>query len=370
MLADIFRTVGEVTNAKIIPDRNYSHGGLNYGFVDFSDHKVADTALQTLNGRKIFGHEIKVNWAYQGTSNAQKEDTSNHFHIFVGDLSPEVNDQVLGKAFSAFSSMSDARVMWDQSTSKSRGYGFVAFREKADAEQAIATMNGEWLGSRSIRVNWANQKNQGAAGGSSSSGSVTTQPLSYDIVVSQTPYTNTVVYVGNINPGTQQTDLHPLFQPYGFVMEVRIQSDRGFAFVKMDTHEHAAMAICYLNGANVNGRQIKCSWGKDRNQQTTGASPVTPGPDPNMMAMYQQAYSGYGGQQYGDSTQANGNTDNGIPPLPGFDQYGNYDYTAYYQYYVWYQQQLALQAASSENSRADSGEKSEIEGTNAIDIST
>ena len=40
---------------------------------------------------------------------------------------------------------------------KSRGYGFLAFRDKTDAEQAIATMNGEWLGSRAIRVNWANQ---------------------------------------------------------------------------------------------------------------------------------------------------------------------------------------------------------------------
>ncbi|KAJ3112927.1 hypothetical protein HDU96_003995 [Phlyctochytrium bullatum] len=52
--------------------------------------------------------------------------------------------------------------MWDPNTGKSRGYGFVAFREKSDAEQAINTMNSEWLGSRPIRVNWANQKSQNA----------------------------------------------------------------------------------------------------------------------------------------------------------------------------------------------------------------
>ena len=54
--------------------------------------------------------------------------------------------------------------MWDMNTGKSRGYGFLAFRDRTDAEQAIATMNGEWLGSRAIRVNWANQKNQGQMG--------------------------------------------------------------------------------------------------------------------------------------------------------------------------------------------------------------
>ncbi|CAG8817607.1 11272_t:CDS:2, partial [Racocetra persica] len=118
----------------------YQHGGLNYGFVEFNDHRSAEQALQTLNGRKIYNMEIKVNWAFQGQQ-GHKEDTSNHYHIFVGDLSPEVNDEVLAKAFSAFGSMSDARVMWDVNSGKSRGYGFVAFRDKTDAEQAIATMN-------------------------------------------------------------------------------------------------------------------------------------------------------------------------------------------------------------------------------------
>ena len=122
----------------------------------------AETALQTLSGRRIFDLEIKCNWAYQNT-NQTKEDLTNHFHLFVGDLSPEVNDQVLTKAFQVFGSLSDARVMWDMNTGKSRGYGFLAFRDRTDAEQAIAAMNGEYLGSRAIRCNWANQKNNGAA---------------------------------------------------------------------------------------------------------------------------------------------------------------------------------------------------------------
>lgn len=48
--------------------------------------------------------------------------------------------------------------MWDQLSGKSRGFGFVVYKEKADAEKALAGMNGQWLGSRAIRCNWANQK--------------------------------------------------------------------------------------------------------------------------------------------------------------------------------------------------------------------
>ena len=104
MLTEIFAVAGPVQHAKIIPDRNYQHGGLNYGFVEYMDMRAAETALQTLNGRKIFDTEIRVNWAYQGQQN--KEDTSNHYHVFVGDLSPEVNDDILAKAFSAFGTLS------------------------------------------------------------------------------------------------------------------------------------------------------------------------------------------------------------------------------------------------------------------------
>ncbi|TFK57415.1 RNA-binding domain-containing protein [Heliocybe sulcata] len=326
MLTEIFAVAGPVQHVKIIPDRNYQHGGLNYGFVEYMDMRAAETALQTLNGRKIFDTEIRVNWAYQGNQN--KEDTSNHYHVFVGDLSPEVNDEVLAKAFSAFGTLSDARVMWDMNSGKSRGYGFLAFRDKTDAEQAIATMNGEWLGSRAIRVNWANQKTQGAppsghppstGGGAPAPINFQGGPLTYESVVGQTPQYNSTVYVGNLVPYCTQADLIPLFQSIGYLQEIRMQADRGFAFVKLDTHEHAAMAIIQLQGQMVHGRPIKCSWGKDRADGGTAAplSPVAGASPYGSMPMYgmpqpntygQYGYSGFG---------AAGGATPGMPTPPG-----------------------------------------------------
>ena len=163
--------------------------------------------------------------------------------------------------------------MWDMKTGRSRGYGFVAFRDRGDAEKALSSMDGEWLGSRAIRCNWANQKGQPSISqqqAMSSMGMTPTTPYghhhfpthgmqSYEMVVAQTPAWQTTCYVGNLTPYTTQNDLVPLFQNFGFVAETRFQSDRGFAFVKMDTHENAAMAICQLSGYNVNGRPLKCS---------------------------------------------------------------------------------------------------------------
>jgi len=290
VLKQIFETTGHVQNVKIIPDKNFQSKGFNYGFVEYDDPGAAERAMQTLNGRRVHQQEIRVNWAYQSNT-VTKEDTTNHFHIFVGDLSNEVNDEVLLQAFSAFGTVSEARVMWDMKTGRSRGYGFVAFRDRAEAEKALSSMDGEWLGSRAIRCNWANQKGQPSFSQQQamvSMGMTPTTPFghhsfptqgaqSYEMIVAQTPSWQTTCYVGNLTPYTSQNDLVPLFQNFGYVTETRFQSDRGFAFIKMDTHENAANAICQLSGYNVNGRPLKCSWGKDRppTGQFDAFSPIT-----------------------------------------------------------------------------------------------
>lgn len=92
--------------------------------------------------------------------------------------------------------------MRDTMSGNSRGFGFVAFREKSDADQAIASMNGELLGSRNIRVNWATQKSQ-----SDTPPPRPGQQLPYETVLQQTPAYVTSVYVGNLPPNTTGTKL-------------------------------------------------------------------------------------------------------------------------------------------------------------------
>ncbi|KAK4730597.1 hypothetical protein R3W88_023585 [Solanum pinnatisectum] len=58
----------------------------------------------------------------------------------------------------------DARVIWDQKTGRSRGFGFVSFRNQQEAQSTINDLNGKWLGSRQIRCNWA-AKSAGAGDG-------------------------------------------------------------------------------------------------------------------------------------------------------------------------------------------------------------
>lgn len=64
------------------------------------------------------------------------------FRIFVGDLGTEVTDAMLQQAFSRFGSLTKARVIRDKHSGRSKGYGFVGFKEPQDFLVAIREMNG------------------------------------------------------------------------------------------------------------------------------------------------------------------------------------------------------------------------------------
>lgn len=84
--------------------------------------------------------------------------------VFVGGLSWDTNDQSLTAAFSQIGAVTEAKVISDRDTGRSRGFGFVTFAAPADAQRAIAELDGTDLDGRSIRVNQAEDKPRGGGG--------------------------------------------------------------------------------------------------------------------------------------------------------------------------------------------------------------
>jgi RNA recognition motif-containing protein len=78
--------------------------------------------------------------------------------LFVGSLSWDTNDQQLRDAFAAFGEVSEAVVITDRNTGRSRGFGFVTFEDDEAADKAIAGLNNTELDGRTIRVDVAHQR--------------------------------------------------------------------------------------------------------------------------------------------------------------------------------------------------------------------
>lgn len=65
------------------------------------------------------------------------------FRIFCGDLGNDVTDELLTRTFNKYPSFIRARVVRDKRTNKSKGYGFISFKDPADFTKAMKEMNGK-----------------------------------------------------------------------------------------------------------------------------------------------------------------------------------------------------------------------------------
>ena len=75
--------------------------------------------------------------------------------LYVGNLPYTVRDEDLQQAFGEFGAITSAKVMMERDTGRSKGFGFVEMGSDAETQAAIAGMNGQSLGGRSITVNEA-----------------------------------------------------------------------------------------------------------------------------------------------------------------------------------------------------------------------
>uniref|UniRef100_A0A8P4K758 TIA1 cytotoxic granule-associated RNA binding protein-like 1 n=1 Tax=Dicentrarchus labrax TaxID=13489 RepID=A0A8P4K758_DICLA len=291
LILQLFTQIGPCKSCKMITEHTSNDP---YCFVEFFEHRDAAAALAAMNGRKILGKEVKVNWAT--TPSSQKKDTSNHFHVFVGDLSPEITTEDVKAAFAPFGKISDARVVKDMTTGKSKGYGFVSFYNKLDAENSIINMGGQWLGGRQIRTNWATRK-----------------PPAPKTPQDSLSHTVQYSYYSHINLGFLFLSEHLMrqtFSPFGQIMEIRVFPEKGYSFIRFSSHDSAAHAIVSVNGTAIEGHIVKCFWGKE---------------SPDMAKNPQQVeYSQWGqwNQLYGNPQQQYGQYVTNGWQVPSYNMYG------------------------------------------------
>ena len=62
----------------------------------------------------------------------------------MGDLGNDVNDDTLARAFSKYPTFQKAKVIRERQTKKTKGYGFVSFKDPHDFMQAMREMNGRY----------------------------------------------------------------------------------------------------------------------------------------------------------------------------------------------------------------------------------
>ncbi|KAF8101837.1 hypothetical protein N665_0201s0150 [Sinapis alba] len=196
----------------------------------------------------------------------QEQSFSADLKLFVGNLPFNVDSAQLAQLFESAGNVEMVEVIYDKVTGRSRGFGFVTMSSVSEVEAAAQQFNGYELDGRQLRVNagppppkredsfsrgprssfgGSGYGGGGGAGAGAGSGNR--------------------VYVGNLSWGVDDMALESLFGEQGKVVEARVIYDRdsgrskGFGFVTYNSAQEVQNAIQTLDGADLDGRQIRVS---------------------------------------------------------------------------------------------------------------
>jgi RNA recognition motif-containing protein len=85
--------------------------------------------------------------------------------LYVGNLSFRTDSAAVREAFEQYGAVSDVHLVTDRESGQPRGFGFVTMGTNEAARAAIASMNGQALDGRTLRVNEAEERPQRGRGG-------------------------------------------------------------------------------------------------------------------------------------------------------------------------------------------------------------
>ncbi|CAH2243017.1 tRNA selenocysteine 1-associated protein 1 isoform X1 [Pararge aegeria] len=160
-----FHRMGQRPLAVKVMRNKFTGEPAGYAFVHFQTDEEAIDTMHKLNGKPIPGTfpvvRFRLNTASrEARSNIQQE---REFSVWVGDLSPDVDDYSLYRVFAGkYNSIKTAKVILDGS-GYTKGYGFVRFGSEDEQRNALYAMNGyTGLGNKPLKICTAVPKPKGA----------------------------------------------------------------------------------------------------------------------------------------------------------------------------------------------------------------
>jgi polyadenylate-binding protein len=160
-----FKKHGEVTSSKVM--RKDDGTSRCFGFVNFKEADHAKSAVEAMNGVKVFGGEKELYVGRAEKESERKDKLKKKYdqirmerlknnqlvNLYIKNLDDTIDDERLRNTFTNFGTITSAKVMRDKDRPEvSKGFGFVCFSSPEEATRAVTAMNGNMVGSKPIYV--------------------------------------------------------------------------------------------------------------------------------------------------------------------------------------------------------------------------
>lgn len=133
--SEVEKKLKKLKNEKVSAELAISQGKASSALQSFGD----DYKRRGKN-KKLMRTAGGITWEDPTLADWAEDD----FRIFCGDLGNDVTDELLTRTFNKYPSFLRARVIRDKRTNKTKGYGFVSFKDPSDFTKAMKEMNGKF----------------------------------------------------------------------------------------------------------------------------------------------------------------------------------------------------------------------------------
>ncbi|OCK84271.1 splicing factor, CC1-like protein [Lepidopterella palustris CBS 459.81] len=216
------------------------------------------------------------------------EDERDRRTVFVQQLAARLRTKDLAEFFSKVGPVKDAQIVKDRVSGRSKGVGYVEFRDEESVPLAIQLTGQKLLGIPIIAQLTEAEKNRLSRTADGSSNAASGVPFHR-------------LYVGNIHFSITESDLQNVFEPFGELEFVQLQKEeqgrsRGYGFVQFRDPNQAKEALEKMNGFDLAGRPIRVGLGNDKFTPESTANLLQRFQGQNQPAFQGSAFSGHGGR--------------------------------------------------------------------------
>lgn len=189
-------------------------------------------------------------------------------NLFVGNLSWNVDEDMLSKEFDGFGEIAQVRLITDRNTGRSKGFGYVEFIEVQSAVDAYEVKNGAMLDGRQMNVDYSKPRPEGnSSGGFNQRDKADQRANRYGDKQSAPSET---IFVGNLSFDATADDVREAFEQFGDITRISIPTDRdtgsikGFGYVSFGSIEESTAALNGLRGVSIQGRPMRLDFATPR----------------------------------------------------------------------------------------------------------
>lgn len=233
-LYDLFSQFGVVISIKLCRDA-VTKESLCHAYVNYPEKEFAVNALEQLNFSEINGKQCRITWAIKDLDGLK----NNESNVYVKHLSPDVDDAGFYAIFKTFGEIVSSKIQYD-SEGKSKGFGFVQYKDKQSAENVISAMNGVELEPGYVLSVCAH---------------MTKEQRDAKIQSIKNGFTN--VFFKNVGAEGSDEEIKKMFSDIGevlsFTVSRREKSPVVYGFCNFAKHEDAVKAVESLNNVEFKG---------------------------------------------------------------------------------------------------------------------